>query len=51
MPQPTLTLYVDIVSPFAYIAFYILKVRFVSSLKEGRRGQEREREIGADCVV
>ncbi|KAL6709770.1 hypothetical protein ACN47E_001199 [Coniothyrium glycines] len=25
MPQPKITLYVDIVSPFAYIAFYILR--------------------------
>ena len=26
MAQPKITFYVDIVSPFAYIAFYILKV-------------------------
>jgi len=26
MAQPKITLYVDIVSPFSYIAFYILKV-------------------------
>jgi 2-hydroxychromene-2-carboxylate isomerase len=29
MSQPKITFYVDIVSPFAYIAFYILKVRLV----------------------
>lgn len=30
MAQSNITLYVDIVSPFAYIAFYILKVRVTS---------------------
>ena len=30
MAQPEITLYVDIVSPFAYIAFYVLKVRTTS---------------------
>ena len=27
MPSPKITLYVDTVSPFAYEAFYILRVR------------------------
>ena len=30
MDQPKVTLYVDIVSPFAYIAFYILGVSLTS---------------------
>jgi 2-hydroxychromene-2-carboxylate isomerase len=35
MPNPTITLYVDIISPFAYIAFHVLQasahVRITSS--------------------
>jgi hypothetical protein len=32
MAQPKITLYVDIVSPFAYIAFYLLQVHPLPSL-------------------
>jgi len=32
MPQPKITLYVDIVSPFGYIAFYLLKVQILRSI-------------------
>lgn len=31
MPQPKITLYVDIVSPFGYMAFYVLKVGYPCS--------------------
>lgn len=34
MASPKITLYFDIVSPFAYIAFYVLKVSCSSSLAE-----------------
>jgi hypothetical protein len=45
MPQPKITLYIDIVSPFAYIAYYILKVRFPLFIfleKKRRKGKEDE---------
>ena len=29
MPRPQLTLFLDVVSPFAYLAFYVTKVREV----------------------
>jgi 2-hydroxychromene-2-carboxylate isomerase len=34
MASPKITLYFDIVSPFAYIAFYVLKVSCSSSPAE-----------------
>jgi hypothetical protein len=51
MPQPKITLYVDIVSPFAYIAYYILKVCSCYPLKEEERNREgkKEKEDGK-CV-
>jgi hypothetical protein len=37
MSRPKITLYVDIVSPFAYMAYYILKVRPLSLEKREKR--------------
>ncbi len=30
MPKPKITLYVDTVSPFAYLAYYMLRVSCIS---------------------
>ena len=35
MARPKLVLYIDVVSPFAYLAFHILHVSWVSLLSKG----------------
>ena len=35
MPPPSITLYVDTVSPFAYIAYHVLRVSLRSILTSG----------------
>jgi len=34
MARPKLTLYCDIISPFAYMAFYMTRVRFADGLHQ-----------------
>jgi hypothetical protein len=46
MAGPKLTLYVDTVSPFAYEAYYILRVSFVTPLWAVGCCFQREFELG-----
>ena len=49
MAQPKITLYVVIVSPFGYIAFYILKVCLLHREKEKKGGRGDVWEMGDEC--
>lgn len=52
MAQPKITLYVDVVSPFAYIAFYVLQVSFLVLYGRYAIGGERTEVIpGGDWVM
>ena len=46
MSRPRIKLYVDTVSPFAYLAYYILRVRVESSVSSLPRDDEKEKQSG-----